>query len=389
MTEHQVLAAVRVLEPAVRERATEAERLCRIPEATINDLAAAGVFRLLQPRAHGGLAADPAVFYEVLRELGRACGSTGWVAGVLGVNSWIVAQFDPRTRDDVWGSDPSARIASSQAPMGAVTPTAGGFRISGRWSFASGCDHAQWTLLGGFLRDGDGKPRELRLFLLPRADYTIAPVWDTVGLRGTGSNDIIVDDVFVPDHHTIAADQLGSATRREQSAAEPVFWLPMGPVLTTSIAAPIVGMAEAAYTRYLDATRERNRVTGGKVADDPFAQVRIGRAGSEIDAAWLQLTHNIHELYDTTRHGEEPSLALRTRLRRDQVRSTERAVYAVDLLMENAGGSALRNSSDDNTLQRAWRDVHAGRGHVTNDPERSLALFGRHALGLDVHDLML
>ncbi|KUM95458.1 monooxygenase [Streptomyces yokosukanensis] len=389
MTEHEVLAAVRALAPAVRERATEAERLCRIPEATIKDLAAAGLFRLLQPRTHGGLAADPAVFYEALRELGRACGSTGWVAGVLGVNSWIVSQLGPRAQDDVWGSDPGARIASSQAPIGAVAPAEGGFWISGRWSFASGCDHAQWALLGGFLRDAGGAPREMRLFLLPRAAYTVDPVWDTVGLRGTGSNDIVVDHVFVPDHHTVAADRLGSATRPEQSAPEPVFRLPMGPVLTTSIAAPIVGMAEAAYIGYLNAARERIRVTGGKVADDPFAQVRIGRAGSEIDAAWLQLIHNVRELYDTTRRGEEPSLALRTRLRRDQVRATERAVYAVDLLMENAGGSALRNGSHDNTLQRAWRDVHAGRGHVTNDPERSLALFGRQALGLDVHDPML
>ncbi|MFI2188319.1 3-hydroxy-9,10-secoandrosta-1,3,5(10)-triene-9,17-dione monooxygenase oxygenase subunit [Streptomyces sioyaensis] len=388
MTYHEVLTAVHALAPALRERAEHAESLCRIPEATIKELAAAGVFRLLQPRAHGGLAADPAVFYQALRELGRACGSTGWVAGVLGVNSWIVAQFDARTQDEVWGGEPSTLIASSQAPMGTVTPVDGGFQLSGRWSFASGCDHAQWVLLGGLIRDDDGKPVDMRLFLLPRADYTIERVWDTVGLRGTGSNDIVVHDAFVPAHRSIATALMGTGSCPGHTTnPEAVFRLPMGPVLTTSISAPIVGMAEAAYAGYLEATRERIRVTGTRAADDPFAHVRIGRAASEIDAAWLQLTHNIRELYDVVQSGAEPALSLRTRLRRDQVRATERAVYAVELLMENAGGGAMRRG--DNVVQRAWRDVRTGRGHVTNDPERSLALFGRDALGLDVHDLML
>jgi len=389
MSEQDVLAAVVRLLPAIRERASEAEARCSVPEATIKELTETGFFRLLQPRLRGGLGADPVVFLDCVRQLGRACGSTGWVAGVLGVNAWQLALFAPKAQEDVWGLDRDARICVSLAPVGQVTQLADGYRLSGRWSFSSGSDHADWAMLGAIVRDGQGKPLEMRTFLLPGSDYRVDRVWDTVGLRGTGSNDLIVEDVFVPAHRTLGASQLADWNRPGHAVnPEPVYRLPLGSLFTSSISAPIVGMAEAAYEAYLAAMRTRIRVSGGgPVAEDPFAQVRAGRAASEIDAAWLQLSRNVADLHDWARRGEQPPMRLRTRLRRDQVLATERAVTAVDLLMENAGGSAMRTG--DNVLQRAWRDVHTGRGHITNDPEKALVLFGREAFGLDVSDPML
>ena len=389
MSLEDVLSTVSGLAPAVRQRVPESESRRQIPDETIKELDSAGFFRLLQPRQYGGYAAEPVVFYECLRELARACSSTGWVAGVLGVNSWLLALYDPEAQQEVWKESPDARICSSLAPIGKVTSVAGGYHISGRWSFASGCDHASWTIVGGFIRDADGKPVEMRYFLLPRSDYEIDRTWDTVGLRGTGSNDIVVDDAFVAAHRTISTEQLAASVRPGHCVnAEPLYRLALGSVLTTGISAPIVGMAEAAYDGYVEATRDRIRVAGmSKVAEDPFAQVRIGRAASEIDAAWLQLTRNIAELYAYAERGEQPPMALRTRLRRDQVLATERSVGAVDLLMENSGGGAMRTG--DNVVQRAWRDAHTARGHVTNDPERALVLFGRTVLGFEVQELML
>ena len=389
MTEQDVLTATREMAATIRDRAAEAESLRRLPEGTVKELDAAGVFRLLQPRQYGGHAAEPVIFFDCLRNLARACGSTGWVAGVFGINAWLLALYDPQAQEDVWGADPEARISSSIAPIGQVTRVDGGYRISGRWGFSSGCEYASWVMLGGMVRNDEGQPVEMRHFLLPRADYQIDSVWDTVGLRGTGSNDIVVAETFVPTHRTLGAGQIGSRVRPGHAVnPEPVYRLPMGSMSTTSISAPIVGMAEAAYDGYLLATRDRIRVAGmTKAAEDPFAQVRIGRAASLIDAAWLQLTRNISELYDCAQRGEDPPMPLRTRLRRDQVLATERSVDAVDLLMDSAGGSAMRTG--DNVVQRAWRDVHTGRGHVTNDPERALVLFGRNALGLDVSDPFL
>lgn len=388
MRDDRVLAAVRQLAPALRERAAETEALRRVPEASVKELAQAGFFRLLQPRAYGGLAADPAVFYAAVKEIAKACGSTGWVASVVGVHPWHLALFDQRAQEEVWGQDPKTLIASSYAPTGKATPVDGGFRLSGRWHFSSGCDHAQWALLGCLVPDGEGRPVDMRTFLIPRSVYRIDEVWDTVGLRGTGSNDIVVEDVFVPDHRALS---FGPVTALKVPGhalnPEPLYRLPYAGVFTTSISTPIVGIAEGAYESYVEATQQRFRVSyGQKVAEDPFAQVRIARAASDIDAAWLQLTRNMGELYALARRGAELPMELRVRTRRDQVRATERAVAAIDLLMENAGGSAMRTGP--HPVQRAWRDAHTGRGHAANDPERALVMYGQCALGIDLHDTM-
>ncbi|MEV6205061.1 3-hydroxy-9,10-secoandrosta-1,3,5(10)-triene-9,17-dione monooxygenase oxygenase subunit [Streptomyces sp. NPDC051771] len=383
-----VLAAVRDLAPVLRERAAEAEESRRVPDASVKELEDTGFFQLLQPKAFGGAAADPVVFYTAVKEIAKACGSTGWVASVVGVHPWHVALFDPRAQQEVWGTDPRTRIASSYAPTGKAAAVDGGFRLSGRWHFSSGCDHARWALLGCLVTDAEGNPVDMRTFLVPRAEYRVDDVWDTVGLRGTGSNDIVVDDVFVPDHRALsfgpvtALDVPGHALN-----PEPVYRLPYAGVFTTTIATPIVGIAEGAYEAYTEATRKRFRVSyGQQVAEDPFAQVRIARAAGDIDAAWLQLSRNIGAMYALAERGEEIPMELRTRTRRDQVLATERSVAAVDLLMENAGGNAMRTGT--HAVQRAWRDAHTGRGHAANDPERALVMYGQCALGIDIQDTM-
>lgn len=383
-----VLAAIRALAPTLRERSAEAEALRRVPDTSIKELEDAGFFQLLQPKAFGGRAADPMVFYSAVKEIAKACGSTGWVASVVGIHPWHVALFDPLAQQEVWGHDPKTRIASSYAPTGKATPIDGGFRLSGRWHFSSGCDHAQWALLGCLVPDAEGNPVDMRTFLIPRTEYRIDDVWDTVGLRGTGSNDVVVEDIFVPEYRALS---FGPVTALQvpghELNHEPLYRLPYAGVFTTTISTPIVGIAEGAYDAYVEATKQRLRVSyGQKVAEDPFAQVRIARAASDIDASWLQLTRNIGEMYTRAQRGEELPTELRTRTRRDQVIATERAVAALDLLMENAGGNAMRTGP--NPVQRAWRDAHTGRGHAANDPERALLLFGQAALGLVIQDTM-
>ncbi|MEU9994868.1 3-hydroxy-9,10-secoandrosta-1,3,5(10)-triene-9,17-dione monooxygenase oxygenase subunit [Streptomyces sp. NPDC050848] len=384
-----VLEAVRALAPTLRERAADAEAARKVPEASVEELAATGFFKLLQPRAHGGHAADPVAFYTAVKEIAKACGSTGWVASVVGVHPWHVALYEPKAQEEVWGADPDARICSSYAPTGKVTPVDGGFTLTGRWHFSSGCDHTDWALLGGLVTDAAGRPVDMRTFLVPRTAYRVDDVWDTVGLRGSGSNDVVCADVFVPDHRALSFGPVTALDAPGLAAnPEPLYRLPYASVFTTTISTPIVGIAEGAYEGHVAATRERFRVSyGQQVAEDPFAQVRIARAAADIDASWLQLTRNMAELYELARAGEPLPTELRARARRDQVMATERAVTAVDLLMENAGGSAMRTGA--NRVQRAWRDVHTGRGHAANDPERALVLYGQAALGLDIQDTML
>src|SRR6185312_1115253 len=208
--EAEVLAGITDLLPVFRQRAQEAEDARAVPAESVKALEEAGFFKLLQPRAYGGLEADPVTFFTAVRLIAGACGSTGWVASVVGVHPWQLALFPPQAQDDVWAADPATRMSSSYAPTGRATlvkregEVGGGYRLHGRWSFSSGCDHATWVLLGGIVLDEDQKPVDFRTFLLPARDYAIDDVWDTVGLRGTGSNDIVVDHAFVPEYRSLS-----------------------------------------------------------------------------------------------------------------------------------------------------------------------------------------
>ena len=371
----------------LRERAEDAEDARCVPEESIKALQETGFFKLLQPKPYGGYEADPVTFYTAVKLIAGACGSTGWVASILGVHPWHVALFDAQAQEEVWSEGHDVRISSSYAPMGKATVVEGGYRLSGRWSFSSGCDHCTWVLLGG-PAFADGKPVDFCTYLLPISDYSIVDVWDMVGLRGTGSNDIVVEDIFVPQHRALSFIATSKCrTPGQEVNPGPLYRLPYGSVHPTTITAPIIGMAQGAYDAHVEHQRKRVRAAyaGEQSKEDPFAKVRIAEAASEIDAAWLQLTHNIEELYQLAIRGEKMPISTRLRVRRDQVRGTERAIWAIDRLFENSGGRALQRGTP---IQRFWRDAHAGRVHAANDAERAYVMFGTGAFGLTVENGM-
>jgi 3-hydroxy-9,10-secoandrosta-1,3,5(10)-triene-9,17-dione monooxygenase len=385
-----VLAGVRELLPVLRERAQETEDRRALPPETVKALAETGFFRLLQPARFGGHEAHPLTFLTGVREIASACGSTGWVASVIGVHAWQLALFPDRAQQEVWGTDTGTRMSSSYAPTGKITRVDGGYRVNGRWSFSSGCDHATWVLLGGIVPPGDdGTPADFCTFLLPAADYTIEDVWHTVGLRGTGSNDIVVDNAFVPAHRALSFNDTARCVcpGQEQNPG-PLYRIPYASIFTYAITTPIIGMATGAYRAHVDYTRERVRAAyiGVKAAEDPHSQVRVAEAAADIDSAWYALQANMRELMDLTTAGAKLPMPLRLRIRRDQVRGTALAIRAVDRLFENSGGRALAVGTP---IQRFWRDAHSGRVHAINDPERALSMFGRGEFGLPLNDAMV
>jgi 3-hydroxy-9,10-secoandrosta-1,3,5(10)-triene-9,17-dione monooxygenase len=380
---HEVIDGVRELLPMLRDRAQEAEDARAVPADSIKALEGTGFFRLLQPAAFGGLEADPLTFWVAVRSIASACGSTGWVAGVVGVHPWHLGLFPAQAQQEVWGSDPATRISSSYAPTGKAVAVDGGHHVSGRWGFSSGCEYASWVLLGQIVTEEENRPTDFRTFLLPRGDYVIDDVWDTVGLRGTGSNDIVVDGAFVPEYRSLSfADVFKLVCPGQELNPAPLYRLPYGSVFSYSITVPIIGMATGAYEAHAAYMRERVRATSGQpAAQDPFAQVRIAEAAAEIDGAWLALERNARELMEYARADERIPTSLRLRVRRDQVRGTGQAIRAVDRLFENSGGRALKSGTP---IQRFWRDAHAGRVHAINDPERALSMFGGREFGLPV-----
>jgi len=382
MTPEEYLQRVRALIPAIRERALPAERLRRLPEETFAEFQEAGLFRCLQPKRYGGFELDPGTLYQAVMEIGAVCGSTAWILGVIGIHNWHLALFAPQAQDDVWGKDTGIQVSTSLAPTGTVTRVDGGFRLRGRWSFSSGCDFCQWAALGGLVPPlGDGDAPDTRTFLVPRSDYTIDDTWYAVGLCGTGSKDVVVDDAFVPEYRTHSYRDAFYLTNPGAAVNDaPLYRLPFGLVFPACISSPAIGVALGALEAFRDQTtirispRDRSRV-----AEDPFAQLALAEAAAEVTAARDRLLGNFAEAMRTVRDGTALSLAQRARYRWDTAKAVDRSVRAVDRLFEASGG---RGVFLDNPIQRAWRDVHAIRAHAGNNLERAAFVFGRSEFGL-------
>jgi 3-hydroxy-9,10-secoandrosta-1,3,5(10)-triene-9,17-dione monooxygenase len=381
MSSVEYLGRVRDLLPALRERAPECEALRRVPDETMKEFQARGLLRALQPKRWGGLELDPWTFYEAVMEVSSACASSGWVLGVVGVHNWQLGLFPEAAQRDVWGDDSSVQISSSYAPTGKVERVAGGFRLSGRWSFSSGCDHCDWVFLGG-VAPGDGPAPDMRTFLVPRADYRIDDTWRVAGLCGTGSKDIVVEGAFVPEHRTHRfVDGFTLKSPGQEVNPGPLYRLPFGCVFSCAIAAPAIGAAQGALSLFTEASRaRRSALGGGKVAEDPFAQTRLADAASSVDAARESLRRDWRELVALAEAGQGIPLGPRVRTRFDASQAVARGVHAVDRLFEASGGRAIFL---DNPIQRVFRDVHAMRAHAFNNPDKAARLLGRFELAPD------
>lgn len=387
MTPEAFLNRTRALLPALRERASRAEELRRLPDETFADFREAGLFRALQPRRYGGYELDPATFYQAVIEVGTVCGSSAWILGVIGVHNWHLAIFPPQAQEDVWGEDTGVQLSTSLAPTGTVQRVDGGFRLSGRWSFSSGCDFCQWAVLGGLAPSADGsQPSDARVFLVPRSEYVIDDNWHVMGLCATGSKDIVVNEAFVPEYRTHS--YLDAFHLKHPGTAindAPLYRLPFGLVFANGITAPAIGAALGALQAFREQSLKRiNLRDQSRVAEDPFTQYRLAEAAAAIGAARDRLLGNFAEMMRLVRAGEEIPLVARARYKWDAGKAIDWSVGAVDKLFEASGG---RGIFLDNPIQRAWRDVHAMRAHAGNNPERAAFVFSRSEFGLLPQDI--
>jgi 3-hydroxy-9,10-secoandrosta-1,3,5(10)-triene-9,17-dione monooxygenase len=374
--------------PGVSARAETVDTTSEMPAQMLAELVEAGVFRLLQPKWCGGLEVTPMQFCDLVRAIAAVCGSTGWLTSVLGVGAWHVALFDERAQRDVWSDDPDALICSSYAPTGRLVAVDGGYELTGHWRFSSGSAHSSWALLGAMVVAKNAQPVDVVTVLVPRDNYRLENVWDAVGLRGTGSNDVHVERAFVPDYRTLPYNAGLRRGPGQKLNTGPVYRMPYGTMYSFALSAPLIGVAQGCLEAFLAQMRDRSRLSYGvaSLTADQFAHVAIARAGSEVDAAALQIDQNLRDSYERARRREDISTELRLRARRDQVCATERAVKAVDAVFQTAKGMSLHRG---NPIERAWRDAHTGSAHAGNDPVFALAMYGRNAFGLPVDDMLV
>jgi alkylation response protein AidB-like acyl-CoA dehydrogenase len=381
----ELIARARAIADLVRERARETEAQRRISEDVIERLRRAELFRLMQPARFGGFEYGFDVFADVVTTIARGCGSTGWVYALGASHQWLAALFAPEAQEEFWGDDRDAIGMGSYAPVGQAVAVDGGFRVSGVWMFTSGCDNAQWFFLGGMIPQPEGalKPG---FFLAPARDCTIVDNWHTIGLCGTGSKNVVANDLFVPAHRVVTFAELAAGTAPGTRVnPNPVFRQSFLAVLPVTLISPILGMAEAALAEFTDwvlGRTTRGATAGGnrRMAEFATIQGRIGEAAVSIDAARLLMYRDIKEACETVARGESIDLAMRIRNRLDHAFCTRLLVQAIDVLFLATGGQGLFL---DNPLQRYWRDAHAAAAHVSLNWDTASTMYGQYVLGLE------
>jgi resorcinol 4-hydroxylase (FADH2) len=382
----ELLARAREIATFARERAEATERERRIAPEVIDRMRAAALFRIMQPRAYGGFEYGFDVMAQVVAVLGSGCGSTGWVAGLGICHQWLAATFPLKAQDEFW-ADRGAIAMGSYAPVGKGAAVDGGYRITGVWSFASGCDNAQWFLLGGMIPPPDiaGRPTP-GFFLVPFGDADIEDNWHTMGLAGTGSKNIVANDLFVPSHRVVTfGDLLAGTTPGAQVHDVPLYRQPLMAALPYTLVSPVLGMAEGALDDFLAMAKvrtTRGAVAGGnnRMAEYATIQTRVAEARAAIDAARLLMLRDIAETYETVARGDVVSLDMRLGNRLHQAFCVRLLVQAIDALFVASGGQGIFTGK---LVQRMWRDAHAAATHVSLNWDAVSTMYGQHVLGLE------
>lgn len=356
----------RALIPEIQAARDQARHDRQLPAALIAGIKSAGLFAAFRPKRWGGAELDPRVLFEVQNVFAEQCLSTAWVYGVLSVQSFLLGRMDPRAQADVWGDDPETLVSSSFAPVAKVAREGGGYRIGGRFTFSSGSGHADWAMVGGMVPpEAAGGPPQMRLFLVPRADYRIDDVWDTIGLRGTGSNDIVIEDAFVPEYRTYAPDP-GVQTLGADSGLPDLYRLPWLHMFTSTISNLGVGAGRAALADFVATARTRKAAfTNTPSSEDARFLAMIGRARAEIDMVEGMAHRNFTLLIDHVAQDRPLAMDEALQIRAQLMGSLRRIAALVDEMMLLLGGRGIRT---DGPLTRVWLDMAAARAHPGNDP---------------------
>ena len=385
-----MIARARGLIPRLRDRAARTEELRRLPPETERELHESGLFRIVQPKRVGGFELDYVALIDCGDAIGQADASAAWNFANLASHHWMLAMFDKRAQDLVWDQDANALIASSFIfPAGRARKVDGGYVLRGSWPFSSGVDSCEWNMLASVVSpDDEADGIEYRIFLLNKSDYKINDTWNAAGLRGTGSNDVEVNDAFVAEPMTVAVNDLGGGPT-PGSAVNPnaLYTLPVFSLFPYVLSGVALGNAQACLDDYVEVARHRaSTYNRTKLGDLQSTQIKIAEASAKIDAARLIMRSTCIEAMADARRGYYPDIAGKTKTRRDGAFAVNLCTEAVSLLFAASGARGLFTSA---ALQRQFRDAHAINSHLAFNFDAAGTNYGRVALGLPSENLTL
>jgi 3-hydroxy-9,10-secoandrosta-1,3,5(10)-triene-9,17-dione monooxygenase len=284
--------------PTLAKRAVEQKHRRSVLPETIADMQAAGLFRVLQPRRWGGYEMELGAFYDIEIALSEGDMSSGWTYAVLGVVAWLLGLIDDRAAQEVWGGDPSALICSSTMPAGTATPVDGGFRLTGHWRYASGAEHCEWAVVGGMVHAENATP-DWRFFFVPRRDYRTIDNWQAAGLQGSGSIDLMLEDVFVPAYRTQRLHDSFLLKGAGQAVnASSLYRLPFGQIFVRGVSSAGLGALKAMLTALIGYSSGRVTRAGGRAAENPFVQLVCAETSAAIEQMRATLQRNFRVLHD-------------------------------------------------------------------------------------------
>jgi 3-hydroxy-9,10-secoandrosta-1,3,5(10)-triene-9,17-dione monooxygenase len=384
-SKQELVERAEALKPLLARNAAEAEETRRIPEENIAAVKEAGLFKIMTPRRFGGYEVPLDTKLAVSAKLAEACGSTAWVVTLTNVCGWMVGISCDRTQQDIWGANPDARVCGVLAPTSETRREGNGLRVTGRWGYASGSLHADWAVLGVPVVNEAGEQVDQGLALIPMSDLTIEDTWFVAGMKGTGSNTLVAQDVFVPDHRIVSVPAAINNVYPTEHTGEVVYRSSFIPVLALVLAGPQVGMARAAVDLLIEKAPKRQiaYTIFTRQVDSPAFQLQVSDAAMLADTALLHVERAARDIDETAARGEVMDYVTRARVRADTGWAIRRAREAIDTAISANGASSF---ADVSPLQRLWRDANTAGRHAVVLPSVNQEVYGKALLGIPYED---
>ncbi|MEV7043564.1 acyl-CoA dehydrogenase family protein [Amycolatopsis sp. NPDC051061] len=378
-TADQVLARIAELQPLLEKNAAQGEADRRVVEESITALTDAGAFKIAQPRRYGGYGLPVRAMLDVSSAVAEADGGTAWVVALSNVCAWLAGLFSVQAQDDIWGANPDAKVSGVLAPTAETTKVDGGWRVTGRWYYNSGSWHADWAGLGIPLTDERGEVVDQGMALLPRTDLGFEDTWFVAGMRSSGSNCLIADDVFVPGHRVMSVPPAIGGQYPNGEPEEDLFRAALVPVLTLVLAGPQLGLGRKALKLVKEKAGRKpvSYTTYATQADSVAFQLQLAEAAMRIDTAHLHAYRAADDI-DAASAGTYPGVEARARTRADTGWAVENITRAVDILLSAHGAGSF---ADVNPLQRIWRDSAVAARHAIAAPAVNYEVYGKALLG--------